>query len=109
VGRKLKATSDPSCLRDSDAAIAVLGTLVDEYLNPTVTDLYRSIDEVIARMPEVRVALSSTVYPASLFSTNRSQLPALATPFCWLILYPVPKSVVSGVGFPANPYCVQPP
>src|SRR5580692_5262049 len=64
VGRKLIATSDPSCLRDSDAAIAVLGTPVDEHLNPTVTDLYRSIDEVIARMPEnALLVLRSTVYP----------------------------------------------
>jgi UDP-N-acetyl-D-mannosaminuronic acid dehydrogenase len=64
VGKKLVATSDPSCLRDSDAAIAVLGTPVDEHLNPTVTDLYQSIDEVIARMPEkALLVLRSTVYP----------------------------------------------
>src|SRR6202012_2222410 len=64
VGTKLIATSDPSCLRDSDAAIAVLGTPVDAHLNPTVTDLYRSIDEVIKRMPEnALLVLRSTVYP----------------------------------------------
>jgi UDP-N-acetyl-D-mannosaminuronic acid dehydrogenase len=64
VGKKLVATSDPACLRDSDAAIAVLGTPVDEHLNPTVTDLYQSIDEVIARMPEkALLVLRSTVYP----------------------------------------------
>src|ERR1700683_155531 len=64
VGKKLIATSDASCLHDSDAAIAVLGTPVDEHLNPTVTDLYRSIDEVIARMPEnALLVLRSTVYP----------------------------------------------
>jgi UDP-N-acetyl-D-mannosaminuronic acid dehydrogenase len=64
VGEKLTATSDASCLRDSDAAIAVLGTPVDEHLNPTVTDLYHSIDEVIARMPEnALLVLRSTVYP----------------------------------------------
>lgn len=64
VGKKLVATSDPSCLRDADAAIAVLGTPVDEHLNPTVTDLYKSIDEVIARMPEdALLVLRSTVYP----------------------------------------------
>jgi UDP-N-acetyl-D-mannosaminuronic acid dehydrogenase len=64
VGKKLVATSDSSCLRDSDAAIAVLGTPVDEHLNPTVTDLYHSIDEVIARMPEkALLVLRSTVYP----------------------------------------------
>jgi UDP-N-acetyl-D-mannosaminuronic acid dehydrogenase len=64
VGKKLNATADSSCLRDSDAAIAVLGTPVDEHLNPTVTDLYHSIDEVIARMPEnALLVLRSTVYP----------------------------------------------
>jgi UDP-N-acetyl-D-mannosaminuronic acid dehydrogenase len=64
VGEKLTATSDASCLGDSDAAIAVLGTPVDEHLNPTVTDLYHSIDEVIARMPEnALLVLRSTVYP----------------------------------------------
>jgi UDP-N-acetyl-D-mannosaminuronic acid dehydrogenase len=64
VGKTLTATSDPTCLRDSDAAIAVLGTPVDEHLNPTVTDLYRSIDQVIDQMPEgALLVLRSTVYP----------------------------------------------
>ena len=64
IGKTLSATSDPSCLRDSDAAIAVLGTPVDEHLNPTVTDLYRSIDQVIDQMPEgALLVLRSTVYP----------------------------------------------
>ena len=64
VGKKLRATSDASCLRDADSAIAVLGTPVDEHLNPTVTDLYQSIDQVIAQMPEnALLVLRSTVYP----------------------------------------------
>ena len=64
VGKKLIATSDASCLRDSDAAIAVLGTPVDEHLNPTVTDLYHSIDEVLTSMPDhALLVLRSTVYP----------------------------------------------
>jgi hypothetical protein len=36
---------------------------------------------------------------AALFSTNRSQLLAFATPFCWLLLYPLPESGVSGLVF----------
>jgi UDP-N-acetyl-D-mannosaminuronic acid dehydrogenase len=64
VGKKLIATADAACLSDADAAIAVLGTPVDEHLNPTVTDLYRSIDEVIVSMPEnALLVLRSTVYP----------------------------------------------
>jgi UDP-N-acetyl-D-mannosaminuronic acid dehydrogenase len=64
VGKTLVATAFTSCLLDADAAIAVLGTPVDEHLNPTVTDLYRSIDEVIFHMPENSLlVLRSTVYP----------------------------------------------
>jgi UDP-N-acetyl-D-mannosaminuronic acid dehydrogenase len=64
VGKQLIASADPACLRDADAAIAVLGTPVDEHLNPTVTDLYRSIDDVIASMPEnALLVLRSTVFP----------------------------------------------
>src|ERR1700734_3865277 len=64
VGKTLVATADASCLQDTEAAIAVLGTPVDEHLNPTVTDLYHSIDEVIALMPEnALLVLRSTVYP----------------------------------------------
>ena len=64
VGETLSATASPSCLRDTDAAIAVLGTPIDAHLNPTVTDLYRSIDEVIVDLPENSLlVLRSTVYP----------------------------------------------
>src|SRR5689334_25162315 len=44
IGKTLVATSDSSCLADADVAVAVVGTPVDEHLNPTVTELYRSID-----------------------------------------------------------------
>jgi UDP-N-acetyl-D-mannosaminuronic acid dehydrogenase len=64
IGTHLTATSDPGCLREAEAAIAVLGTPVDEHLNPTVTDLYRSIDEVLTSMPDnALLVLRSTVYP----------------------------------------------
>jgi UDP-N-acetyl-D-mannosaminuronic acid dehydrogenase len=64
IGKNLNATADPSCLREAEAAIAVLGTPVDEHLNPTVTDLYHSIDEVLTSMPDhALLVLRSTVYP----------------------------------------------
>jgi UDP-N-acetyl-D-mannosaminuronic acid dehydrogenase len=64
IGKNLTATADPSCLREAGSAIAVLGTPVDEHLNPTVTDLYHSIDEVLTSMPdEALLVLRSTVYP----------------------------------------------
>jgi UDP-N-acetyl-D-mannosaminuronic acid dehydrogenase len=64
VGERLVATSDNSCLQDADVAIAVVGTPVDEHLNPTVTELYRSIDSIIERLPSgALLILRSTVYP----------------------------------------------
>src|SRR5437667_7186660 len=52
IGKSLVATSDNSCLHNADAVIAVLGTPVDEHLNPTVTDLYRYIDTALDLLPE---------------------------------------------------------
>jgi len=64
VGKQLTATVDRRCLAEADAVIAVLGTPVDEHLNPTVTDLYRAIDASIESMPENSLlVLRSTVYP----------------------------------------------
>jgi|SRR5579872_6311317 len=64
IGKTLTATSDSSCLKDADCAVAVIGTPVDEHLNPTVTDLYRSIDFAVEQLPDnALLVLRSTVYP----------------------------------------------
>lgn len=64
AGKQLIATTDPRCLEDADTVIAVLGTPVDEHLNPTVTDLYRAIDSAIGSIPDNSLlVLRSTVYP----------------------------------------------
>jgi UDP-N-acetyl-D-mannosaminuronic acid dehydrogenase len=64
IGKTLLATSDSSCLKTADAAIAVVGTPVDEHLNPTVTELYRNVDTIIDILPEgALLVLRSTVYP----------------------------------------------
>jgi UDP-N-acetyl-D-mannosaminuronic acid dehydrogenase len=64
IGKTLVATSDSSCLKTADAAIAVVGTPVDEHLNPTVTELYQNVDAMIDILPEgALLVLRSTVYP----------------------------------------------
>ncbi|HWZ46345.1 MAG TPA: nucleotide sugar dehydrogenase, partial [Candidatus Saccharimonadales bacterium] len=64
VGKSLLATADSSCLRDTDVAIAVVGTPVDAHLNPTVTELCRNIDCTIEMLPpDSLLVLRSTVYP----------------------------------------------
>lgn len=64
IGKSLHATTDPECLRSADVVISVIGTPVDEYLNPTVTTLYRSLEELIAYVPDgALLVLRSTLYP----------------------------------------------
>jgi UDP-N-acetyl-D-mannosaminuronic acid dehydrogenase len=64
VGKSLKATLDPSCIKAADAVITVVGTPVDRHLNPTVSEVYHSIDALLDHMREGTVLiLRSTVYP----------------------------------------------
>ncbi|HKC71218.1 MAG TPA: nucleotide sugar dehydrogenase, partial [Terriglobales bacterium] len=64
VGSTLRATLDSSCLREADIVITVVGTPVDEHLNPTVNELYRTVDKLVEQMrPGSVLILRSTVYP----------------------------------------------
>ena len=64
IGKKLRATLDPGCLRQADVVITVIGTPVDAHLNPTVNDLYRTVDRLCTQMrPGSLLILRSTVYP----------------------------------------------
>jgi UDP-N-acetyl-D-mannosaminuronic acid dehydrogenase len=64
AGRSLQATLDESCLETADSVIAVVGTPVDAHLNPTVKQLYSSLDAVLEYMrDEALLVLRSTVYP----------------------------------------------
>jgi UDP-N-acetyl-D-mannosaminuronic acid dehydrogenase len=64
VGKSLKAMLDPTCIKAADAVITVVGTPVDRHLNPTVSEVYHSIDALLDHMREGTVLiLRSTVYP----------------------------------------------
>ncbi len=64
VGKSLNATLDPACINAADAVVTVVGTPVDRHLNPTVGEIYRSIDGLLDRMREgTLLVLRSTVYP----------------------------------------------
>jgi len=64
VGETLGATVDPTCLASANVVITVVGTPVDEHLNPTVTELYRNIDNLLEQMAnDVLFILRSTVFP----------------------------------------------
>ena len=64
IGKSLVATTDRECLRSADVVISVIGTPVDEHLNPTVSELYRSLDLLIEFMADdALLVLRSTLYP----------------------------------------------
>jgi UDP-N-acetyl-D-mannosaminuronic acid dehydrogenase len=64
IGKSLRATTDPECLRTAEVVISVIGTPVDEHLNPTVAVLYRSLDDLIEYVPDGSLlVLRSTLYP----------------------------------------------
>lgn len=64
VGKTLRAASNMECLRRAGSVITVIGTPVDKHLNPTVTELYRSIDQLLLYMQDdTLLILRSTVYP----------------------------------------------
>lgn len=64
VGNQLRATLDTACLRTADVVITVVGTPVDEHLNPTLTGLYENVDRLLADIGDgTLLVLRSTVYP----------------------------------------------
>ncbi len=64
IGKTLNATQDNACLCDADSVVAVLGTPLDEHLNPEVGDFVRNIDAAIDHLPEdTLLVVRSTVYP----------------------------------------------
>ncbi len=60
----LAATLDPECLRTAGVVITVVGTPVDRHLNPTVHELYKSIDSLLDYIADgTLLILRSTVSP----------------------------------------------
>lgn len=64
IGKTLRATLDTTVLNSADVVITVIGTPVDEHLNPTVAELYRNVDNLLEQMrTDSLLVLRSTVYP----------------------------------------------
>jgi len=62
--KTLRATADPECLRNANTVITVVGTPVDRHLNPTVRELYKSVDDLLGYISDgTLLILRSTVSP----------------------------------------------
>lgn len=60
----LRATTDPSAVGDADSVVIVIGTPIDEHLNPDLGAVQRTLEEVAGHLVEGQlVVLRSTVYP----------------------------------------------
>jgi UDP-N-acetyl-D-mannosaminuronic acid dehydrogenase len=86
IGKSLRATLDTTVLSTADVVITVIGTPVDEHLNPTVTELYRNIDRLLEEMKrDSLLILRSTVYPGMtnlVYNRVRSRGRKIHVAFC---------------------------
>jgi len=61
---RLKATSDPAAIGSSDVLIMVIGTPVDEHLNPKYHDVLNAVREIKDQLrPGQLLVMRSTLYP----------------------------------------------
>lgn len=61
---KLQATDEPKVIKDSKVVITVIGTPVDEHLNPRIHDIIEAIKEIEEYLSDDQLLiLRSTLYP----------------------------------------------
>lgn len=61
---RLQATSDASAVRDAEHVIIVIGTPIDEHLNPDLSAVHEAIAEIATSLRDGQLlVLRSTVYP----------------------------------------------
>jgi UDP-N-acetyl-D-mannosaminuronic acid dehydrogenase len=62
--KKLLATNDPSVVGNSKVVILVIGTPVDEHLNPKVHEVMKAVDEIIDQLSDDQLlVMRSTLFP----------------------------------------------
>ncbi|HEY7154160.1 MAG TPA: nucleotide sugar dehydrogenase [Gemmataceae bacterium] len=61
---RIKATTNPAVLEDASAVIVTIGTPVDEYLDPSVGEFDRALNQLVRQVrPGQLLVLRSTVFP----------------------------------------------
>ena len=69
---RLELASDPSLLRRTDTVVLVIGTPIDEFMNPSVRIFDRVVDDLIPHLRDGSlVVLRSTVFPGTTESVER--------------------------------------
>jgi UDP-N-acetyl-D-mannosaminuronic acid dehydrogenase len=66
IGRTLEVSTDPACVSESRCVVVVIGTPVDEHLNPTFHTMRRFFAGLLPHLVDGQcVILRSTVYPGT--------------------------------------------
>jgi UDP-N-acetyl-D-mannosaminuronic acid dehydrogenase len=86
IGKNLKATTDASRVGDAEVVICVVGTRVDEHLNPRLNSLLAVISSLEPHLrAEQLFVLRSTVYPGATDFLSRwfdEHVPGIDLAFC---------------------------
>jgi UDP-N-acetyl-D-mannosaminuronic acid dehydrogenase len=69
---RLELASDPSLVESTDTVILVIGTPIDEFMNPSVRIFDKVLDELIPHLKNsTMIVLRSTVFPGTTESVER--------------------------------------
>lgn len=94
IGKNLTASSDPKILSTVDTVICVIGTPIDEHLNPKLDSLLDQITKLSPYLtPNQLFVLRSTVYPGATTKVHaylQQTVPGIDVAFC-------PERVVQGL------------
>src|SRR5262249_41636114 len=86
IGNNLRATTQNDAIRACDVVICVVGTPIDEHLNPEVGKLLRVIAQLTPYMNSAQLfVLRSTVYPGATHRVGRwleERVPGVDIAFC---------------------------
>jgi UDP-N-acetyl-D-mannosaminuronic acid dehydrogenase len=86
IGKRLRATSDVACLRDCEYVICIIGTPIDEHLNPKVELLLDAVRGVAPHLHARQLfVLRSTVFPGAtqkVYEHLQRHVPGIDVAFC---------------------------
>lgn len=86
IGKTLKTTTENSALSAADVVIIVIGTPVDEHLNPTFQQMRNFIEVLTPYLrPDQTLILRSTVYPGTsqlIYDFLKERVSGIGVAFC---------------------------
>lgn len=86
IGKNLSVSDDPAVLDDAESVVCVVGTPIDEHLNPQLGALIAAIDALLPHLDAAQLfVLRSTVYPGATEKVNawlQKKLPGIDVAFC---------------------------